>query len=116
MGKKVKQKYSHKIKIKKGDQVIIIAGSDKGKQGEVLKIYPEKNRATVAEINMRKKHQKPTQDNPNGGGISEIAMPIHISNMMLVDPKSGTPTRIGKQKQDNGKSVRISKKSGEIIS
>ena len=114
MGKKVKQTYAHKIKIKKGDQVIMIAGADKGKQGEVLKIYPAKNRATVAEVNVRKKHQKPTQDNP--GGISEIAMPVHISNMMLVDPKSGAPTRVGRQKQDNGKVVRISKKSGEVIS
>ncbi len=114
MGKKVKQTYSHKIKIKKGDQVIMIAGSDKGKQGEVLKIYPDKNRATVAEINVRKKHQKPTQDNP--GGINEIAMPVHISNMMLVDPKTGNPTRVGRQKQDNGKVVRISKKSGDVIS
>ena len=65
-------------------------------------------------MNVRKKHQKPTQDNP--GGISEIAMPIHISNMMLVDPKSGKATRVGRQKQDNGKVVRISKKSGEVIS
>jgi len=113
MGKKVKQTYAHKIKIKKGDTVIMIAGADKGKQGEVLKIYPNKNRATVAEVNVRKKHQKPTHD--DAGGISEVAMPVHISNMMLVD-KSGTPTRVGRQIQDNGKVVRISKKSGDIIS
>jgi len=113
MGKKNKPTYSHKIKIKKGDQVIVIAGSDKGKQGEVLKIYPAKNRATVAEVNVRKKHQKPTQD--NAGGITEVAMPIHVSNIMLVDPKSGEGTRVGRQQTDDGKIVRVSKKSGEII-
>jgi len=101
-----------RLKIKKGDRVVVIAGASKGKQGEVLEIFPGKNRAIVEEVNVVKKHQKPSQDNP--GGIVEQPAPIHISNLALVDPKSGDATRVGR-KIENGKIVRYSKKSGEII-
>lgn len=91
---------------------MVIAGSSKGTSGSVLEIFPEKNRAVVEGARMVKKHTKPTNDNP--GGINEIAASIHISNLMLIDPKDGSPTRIGRKKVD-GKSVRYSKKSGETI-
>ncbi len=91
---------------------MVISGAYKGRQGEVLQVLPKKYRAVVEEVNIAKKHQKPTQDNP--GGIIELAMPIHLSNLMLVDPKTGEPTRIGRKVVD-GKLVRYSKKSGEII-
>jgi len=106
------KRFAPKLKIKKGDQVMVIAGAYKGRKGEVLQIIPSKNRAVVEEINIVKKHQKPTNDNP--GGINEMAAPIHISNLMLIDPKSGEPTRVGRKVVD-GKIQRYSKKSGEII-
>ena len=106
------KRFSPKLKIKKGDKVVVIAGADKGVEGDVLQVFPHKNRAVVEGVNIRKKHTKPTQDNP--GGINDIAAPIHISNLMLIDPKTGTPTRVGR-KEDNGKIVRFSKKTGEII-
>lgn len=114
MGKKKNQpkRFKTKIHIKKGDTVRIMAGDDKGTEGEVLEVFPKKYRAIVAEANMVMKHQKPTNDNP--GGIIEEPAPIHISNLMLIDPDSGEATRIGRKKVD-GKSVRYSKKSGEII-
>ncbi|MCB9049195.1 MAG: 50S ribosomal protein L24 [Lewinellaceae bacterium] len=102
------------MKIKKGDRVVVIAGAykDLDRPREVLEVIPDKNRAVVEDVNMAKKHSKPTQDNP--GGINEMPMPIHISNLMLVDPKTGEPTRVGRKVVD-GKLVRYSKKSGEII-
>lgn len=108
------KRFSPKLKIKKGDRVIVVAGAykDMNKVREVLEVIPERNRAIVDEVNIVKKHMKPTQDNP--GGITEVAAPIHISNLMLVDPKSGEPTRVGRKEVD-GKLVRYSKKSGEII-
>ena len=113
MAKKNNQKrFAPKLHIKKGDQVVVIAGASKGKRGEVMEVQPKKNRLIVEEVNIIKKHQKPTQDNP--GGIIERPAPIHISNVMLVDPKTGEPTRVGR-KEVNGKLVRYSKKSGEII-
>jgi large subunit ribosomal protein L24 len=101
-----------KLNIKKGDKVKVIAGSSKGTVGSILEIFPEKSRVVVEGARMVKKHTKPTNDNP--GGINEIAAPIHISNIMLVDPKDGSTTRVGR-KQVDGKSVRYSKKSGETI-
>ncbi|MEK7257543.1 MAG: 50S ribosomal protein L24 [Bacteroidota bacterium] len=100
--------------VKKGDRVMVTAGNYKGETGEVLEVFPEKNRAIVDNVNMRKKHRKPTQKDPKGG-ITEIAAPIHLSNLMLLDPKTGEPTRIGRKIVD-GKSVRYAKKSGEIFS
>ena len=105
-------KRTPKLGIKKGDQVLVIAGKDKGSKGEVLQIFRDKNRAIVDQVNMVKKHNKATQDNP--GGITDMPAAIHISNLMLIDPKSGDATRIGRKLVD-GKLVRYSKKSGEII-
>ena len=105
-------RFAPKFHIKKGDRVLVIAGANKGTQGEVLEILPHKNRAIVEEVNIVKKHKKPTQDNP--GGIIEMAAPVHISNLMLIDPRNGEPTRVGR-KQVDGKSVRYSKKTGETI-
>jgi len=108
-----KTKKRFKLHIKKGDRVKVIAGASKGAVGEVMEVHPKKYRAVVDGVNLAKKHMKPTQDNP--GGINEVAMPIHISNLMLVDPSSGEPTRIGRKVVD-GKLVRYSKKSGSTFS
>ena len=107
-----KNRFAPKLHIKKGDRVTVIAGASKGTTGEVLEVLPKINRVIVEQVNVVKKHQKPT--NENAGGIIEKAAPIHISNVMHVDPKSGEPTRIGRKEVD-GKLVRYSKKSGEII-
>jgi large subunit ribosomal protein L24 len=113
MSKKAQQKrFTPKLHIKKGDRVVIIAGKDKGEEGEVLEVLPLKNRAIVDNLNMVSKHSKATQDNP--GGINEIPAPIHISNLMLIDPKTGEPTRVGRKVVD-GKIMRYAKKSGELI-
>lgn len=101
-----------KPSIRKGDLVMVIAGADKGKKGNVMEVFYDKNRVIVEDVNVVKKHRKPTQNTP--GGIVEIPASIHVSNVMLIDPKSGEPTRIGRREED-GKSVRFSKKSGEII-
>jgi len=101
-----------KFHIKKGDTVEVIAGANKGAQGEVLQMLPNKSRAIVADVNMVTKHKKPTENDP-GGRIEQEAS-IHISNLMFVDPKSGERTRIGRRLKD-GKVVRYSKKSGETI-
>ena len=107
------KRFAPKIHIKKGDQVMVISGASKGNTArEVMEVFPKTYRAIVDGVNIAKKHMKPTQDNP--GGIQEKPMPIHISNLMLVDPKSGDATRIGRKEVD-GKLVRYSKKSGEII-
>jgi len=98
--------------VKKGDVVMVMSGADKGKKGNVREVILDKNRVIVEDVNIVKKHRKPTQSTP--GGIVEIPAPIHISNVMLIDPKSGEPTRIGRKVVD-GKNVRYSKKSGEII-
>jgi len=106
------KRFAPKLSIKKGDRVMVIAGSNKGETGEVKLMLLKDNRAVVEGLNMVKKHTKATQDSP--GGINEIEAPIHISNLMLIDPKSGQPTRVGRKLVD-GKLVRYSKKSGEII-
>lgn len=101
-----------KLHVRRGDKVMVIAGDDKGKTGEVLQVIPEKMRAVVDGVNIVKKHVKATQTEE--GGIQEMPAAVHISNLALVDPKSGEPTRIGRKKVD-GVSVRYSKKSGNII-
>lgn len=106
------KRFAPKFKIKKGDSVKVISGSNKGATGNVLEIIAKSGKAIVEGVNLAKKHTKPTQDNP--GGINEIAQPIDISNLAFVDPKSGEPTRVGYRIED-GKSVRYSKKSGETI-
>ncbi len=105
-------RFAKKIHIKKGDEVIVTEGAYKGKKGRVLEVYPKKYRALVEGVNIVKKHQKPT--NEAQGGIIEKEAPVHISNIMLIDPKTGEATRIGRKLVD-GKMVRFSKKSGEII-
>ena len=103
-----------KLHIKKDDTVIVLAGEDKGKTGKVLKVLVDKNRAVVEGVNIVSKSAKPSAKNPQGGIIKQEA-PIHISNLSLVDPKSGKATRIAIKKTDDGKKVRIAKKSGEEI-
>lgn len=103
-----------KLHIKKGDTVIVITGESKGQKGRVLEIDRAKNRAIVEGINMVSKHTKPNAKAPQGGIVKKEA-PIHISNLMLVDPASGKPTRIGRKLNDKSKLVRYSKKSGEEI-
>ena len=102
-----------KLKIRKGDLVAVIAGDSKGSQGKVLEIIKEKNRAIVEGTNMVSKHTKPNAATPNGG-IVKMEAAIHISNLMLVDPKSGKPTRVGR-KEEKGKTVRFSKKTGKNL-
>ncbi len=103
-----------KLHIKKGDTVQVIAGDDLGKKGRVLEIIRKTDRAIVEGVNMMKKHTKPNTEYPQGG-IVEKEAPIHISNLMLVDPKTGSTTRIGRRLNESGKLVRYSKKSGEEI-
>ena len=103
-----------KLHIKKNDTVVVLAGEDKGKTGKVLKVLVEKNRALVEGVNMVSKSTKPSAKNPQGGIIKQEA-PIHISNLSLIDPKSGKATRVGIKVTEDGKKVRIAKKSGEEI-
>jgi len=103
-----------KLHIKKGDIVVVNAGTSKGLEGKVLEVFPEKQRAIVEGVNMVSKHTKPNAENPQGGIVKKEAT-IHISNLNLKDPSSGKPTRIGRRLADNGKLVRYSKKSGEEI-
>src|SRR5690625_7853691 len=95
--------------VKKGDKVKVLSGKDKGKQGTILEAYPKKDRVLVEGVNMVKIHAKPSQDNPQGGILNQEA-PIHVSNVLPIDPKSGEPTRVGYEVRD-GKKVRIAKKS-----
>lgn len=103
-----------KLHIKKGDVVIVNAGVNKGQEGRVLEVFPEKKRAIVEGVNMVSKHTKPNSENPQGGIVKKEA-PVHISNLNLKDPSSGQATRIGRKLNDQGKLVRYSKKSGEEI-
>jgi large subunit ribosomal protein L24 len=110
-----------KLHIKKGDEVRVISGSERGKNGKVLRIVHKKDkftgvvshRAVVEGLNMVTKHKKPDQQNPQGAKI-EVEAAIHVSNLMLIEPKTKVPTRIGRKKEENGW-VRVSKKTGEII-
>lgn len=103
-----------KLHIKKGDTVVVLLGESKGQKGKVLEVFAEKDRAIVEGVNLASKHTKPNADHPQGGIVKQEA-PIHISNLMVVDPSSGEPTRIGRKLNDKGKLVRYSKKSGEEI-
>lgn len=106
------KRFTPKLNIKKGDQVIVIAGDEKGKKGEVQRVIKESLKAVVTDINLVKRHTKPTNNNP--GGIKDIPAPIHISKLKLVDPKTGEGTRVGRR-MEGGTSVRYSKKSGQTI-
>lgn len=109
-----KKQTTHKIKIKKGDLVKVIAGNSKGVQGKVLQVLVDADRAIVEGANIVKKHTKPSAANPSGGIVEKEAA-IHISNLALIDPKSGETTRIGRRVEESGKIVRYAKKSGEEI-
>lgn len=102
-----------KYKIRKGDDVVVLAGRDKGKSGEIVKMMPSEGRALVQGINMVKRHTRPTQADP--GGIKEKEAPIHVSNLALKDPKSGKATKVGYKVNKDGSKVRIAKASGEVI-
>jgi large subunit ribosomal protein L24 len=106
-----------KLHVKKGDDVKVIAGNDKGREGRILAVFPDKERVLVEGINMRVHHDQPTQENPQGGRI-EREVSIHVSNVMVIDPSTGEPTRIGRKRveeEGGGRWVRYAKNSGEII-
>jgi len=103
----------NKIKLKKGDEVIVLAGKDKGKKGKIVRILPDYRKAIVSEINKVKKHQKPGNNEP--GGIIDKDMPIHVSNLAYFDAKKNTGIRIGYKIDPNNKKIRINKKSGKEI-
>ena len=102
-----------KFKIKKGDKVVVLAGSDKGKEGEILRMIPSEARAIVQGVNLVKRHTKPTQAGP--GGIETKEAAIHVSNLALLDPKSGKATKVGYKVLADGKKVRVARASGEVI-
>ena len=102
-----------KLKIKKGDRVVVTTGRSKGRTGEVLKVMPKENRAIVQGVNMVKRHVKPKMGNE--GGIVEKEASVHISNLAHVDPKTGEATRVGFKFLDDGRKVRFAKRSGEVI-
>ena len=102
-----------KTRIRRGDNVVVISGRDKGKTGEVLRVDRERNRLLVQGVNMVKRHQRPTQTSP--GGINEFEAMIHASNVAIVDPKTDKPTRVGFKTLDDGSKVRVAMRSGEVI-
>jgi len=104
---------AEKFKIKKGDQVVVITGRDRGRSGEVVKVLREERRVLVQGINMAKRHTRPS--GANAGGIVDKELPIHISNVALIDPKTKKPTRVGYKVLDDGRKVRIARRSGEAI-
>ncbi len=103
-----------KLNIKKDDTVYVLSGEDRGKTGRVIKVLPAKNRAIVEGVNIVTKATKPSAKHPQGG-LVKLEAPVHISNLSLLDPKSGKPTRVGRRRDAEGKSVRYAKKSGEEI-
>lgn len=109
-----KKNLQPKLHVKKGDVVKVIAGNSKGQQGKILSVVVKDRKAIVEGLNMVSKHTKPTSAHPQGGIVKKEA-PIHISNLMLIDPATGNPTRVGRKLNDKNKLVRYSKKTGEII-
>ncbi len=102
-----------KLKVKKGDEVVVIAGKEKGKKGKIVKVIPAESRVVVGGINMVKRHTKPSRT--GAGGIVEKEASLHVSNVSLLDPKSGKPTRAGYKIKDDGTKVRIARKSGDAV-
>ena len=102
------------MKVRRDDIVLVISGNDQGKRGRVLRVIPEQDRVIVEGVRMMKKHTKPTQRDPLGG-IVEREAPIHVSNVMVIDPHSDEPTRVGKKRLDDGRNVRVAARSGEMI-
>jgi large subunit ribosomal protein L24 len=101
------------LRIRRGDTVVVISGKEKGKRGEVERVEPKKERVVVTGVNVRTRHARPNQQNQEG--LFTFEAPIHVSNVMIVDPDSGEPTRIGYRFTDSGEKVRVSKKSGKDI-
>ncbi len=108
-----RQQPIRKMRVKKGDKVIVTTGRERGKTGEVLRVMRDSNRVLVQGVNMVKKHQRPTQASP--GGINEFEAPLHASNVALVDPKTNQATRVGYKRLDSGQKVRVAKRSGEVL-
>ena len=104
---------SNKMKIKKGDNVVVITGRDKGKSGAVLRVLPKESRVLVQGVNMVKRHTRPSAGQQ--GGIVEKELSIHVSNVALVDPKTSKPTRVGFKVVEGGRKVRVARRSGEVI-
>jgi large subunit ribosomal protein L24 len=104
---------AEKMKIRKGDQVLVIAGRDRGKKGEILRVIPKENRVVVQGVNMVKRHTKPSR--AEAGGIIEREASIHASNVSHVDPKSGKATRVGYKTLEDGSKVRVARASGEVL-
>jgi large subunit ribosomal protein L24 len=102
-----------KLKIKKDDNVVVISGRDKGKQGKVLRVFPSEERAVVQGVHIARRHSKPSMGDP--GGIVEKELTIHISNLAHIDPQTNKPTRVGYKFLDGGRKVRIARRSGEVI-
>ena len=101
------------LKIKRGDTVVVISGKEKGKRGEVERVLPKENRVVVGGVNVRTRHARPTQNNQQG--LYTFAAPMHVSNVMLVDPDSGEPTKVGYRFTDSGEKIRVAKKTGKDI-
>ncbi|MDQ4083930.1 MAG: 50S ribosomal protein L24 [Actinomycetota bacterium] len=101
------------LKVRRGDTVMVISGKEKGKRGEVERVLPRENRVVVGGVNVRTRHARPSQQNQEG--LYTFEAPIHVSNVMLVDPDSGEPTRVGYRFADSGEKIRVSKKSGKDI-
>ena len=104
---------SVKFKIKKGDKVIVLAGKDRGKQGEILRMIPSDEKAVVQGVNVVKRHTRPSQT--GAGGIVNKELPVHVSNLALIDPKSGKATKVGYKILGDGTKVRVAKSSGEVL-
>ena len=104
-----------KPKLKRNDLVVVIAGKDRGRQGKILRVYPTRSRVIVERVNLIKRHTRPNPSKNIAGGISEKEAPIHISNVMLVDPDRGTRTRIGRRRDADGAAERFAKKSGAAL-
>ncbi|MEZ5933938.1 MAG: 50S ribosomal protein L24 [Alphaproteobacteria bacterium] len=102
-----------KLKIKKGDQVVVMAGRDKGKRGEVLRVIPKEDRLIVQGVNMVHRHTRPSPQHP--GGIVDKEATIHVSNVAHIDPKTSAPSRVGYKTLEDGRKVRFAKRSGEVI-
>ena len=109
-----KARKGSKLHVRKGDTAMVIAGNDKGKKGKVLEVIISKQRAIIEGVNMITKHVKPSANNPEGG-IEKTEAPIHLSNVMVIDPSTGEPTKTGRKLNDDGKLQRFSKKTGELI-
>ena len=103
-----------KLKLKKGDRVRVITGDETGTEGEILSVFRTRQRVVVKGTNIVTKHVKPSENNPEGG-VRKMEAPIHISNVMLIDPKTGKPTKVGRKRAENGKLKRYSRKTNEFI-